>query len=304
MDLRHDDREDSNYVGDEIEDESTLLSLVHSSTRSVAVYDVARPAILAASQLAREQLGFVDVELTSVNIVDSARDPESVRQLLALIREGQLKAWSVRTWLRDSSGGGSWAYATGHTVDINSRRFGLVSYPSSIAGHSNGAAQHQSADASALDGDAIPREAEILEQHGLAGPRSCAASGERPESDSDRVIRLEAHLSVIAREVQAAGLSSMNSHGPATLGRLGLEGLSARERDIATRIMRGDRVPTIARSLFISASTVRNHLSRIYRKAGVHSQIELLELLQNSADRAPSGNAAGDVSRSEFPSST
>jgi len=59
-----------------------------------------------------------------------------------------------------------------------------------------------------------------------------------------------------------------------------LENLSPREIDIVARILRGERVPTIARSLYLSASTVRNHLSSIYRKVGVHSQVELIEALQ------------------------
>jgi len=176
-----------------IDDETTLLDRVRTSGRSVAVYDVSNPAILAASSLAREQLGFVDVELSEVDIVDRARDPESVRRLLALICDGELKEWKVRSWLRTPDGGGSWDFATGHAIDVGSRRFGLVSYPVPYAQ---------------------------------------------------------------------------------------LENLSPREIDIVARILRGERVPTIARSLYLSASTVRNHLSSIYRKVGVHSQVELIEALQ------------------------
>ena len=43
--------------------------------------------------------------------------------------------------------------------------------------------------------------------------------------------------------------------------------------------LRGERVPTIARDLFLSQSTVRNHLSAIYRRVGVHSQAELVARL-------------------------
>ena len=41
--------------------------------------------------------------------------------------------------------------------------------------------------------------------------------------------------------------------------------------------------PEIARSMYLSQSTVRNHLTAVYRKFGVHSQRELLELLTSTA---------------------
>jgi DNA-binding CsgD family transcriptional regulator len=56
--------------------------------------------------------------------------------------------------------------------------------------------------------------------------------------------------------------------------------LSARELEIATRLLAGDRVPLVARSLFLSESTVRNHLTSVYRKLGISSQQELLNLLR------------------------
>ncbi|MCU1340559.1 MAG: Response regulator containing a CheY-like receiver domain and an DNA-binding domain [Actinobacteria bacterium] len=55
--------------------------------------------------------------------------------------------------------------------------------------------------------------------------------------------------------------------------------LSVRQLEITRRLAAGERVPTIARGLGISGSTVRNHLAAIYRKVGVHSQAELLALL-------------------------
>jgi DNA-binding NarL/FixJ family response regulator len=44
--------------------------------------------------------------------------------------------------------------------------------------------------------------------------------------------------------------------------------------------LQGKRVPTIARELYIGQSTVRNHLSEIFKRFAVHSQPELLEALQ------------------------
>jgi DNA-binding CsgD family transcriptional regulator len=44
--------------------------------------------------------------------------------------------------------------------------------------------------------------------------------------------------------------------------------------------MRGERVPEIASAMFISQSTVRNHLHAVFEKAGVHSQSQLIALLR------------------------
>ena len=60
----------------------------------------------------------------------------------------------------------------------------------------------------------------------------------------------------------------------------GADGLSPRQWEIVTRLLRGERVPDIARSLFLSQSTVRNQLGAVYRKLGVHSQAELIARLQ------------------------
>jgi two-component system response regulator FixJ len=56
-----------------------------------------------------------------------------------------------------------------------------------------------------------------------------------------------------------------------------LASLSPREWEVLRGLLAHKRVPTIARELFISASTVRNHLKSIFAKVGVHSQSELLE---------------------------
>ena len=60
-----------------------------------------------------------------------------------------------------------------------------------------------------------------------------------------------------------------------------LSRLSARERTIVSRLMAGDRAPAIADALQLSQSTVRNHLSAVFRKLRVRSQQELIDLLRN-----------------------
>ncbi|KQS59959.1 hypothetical protein ASG36_02755 [Geodermatophilus sp. Leaf369] len=62
----------------------------------------------------------------------------------------------------------------------------------------------------------------------------------------------------------------------------GLGDLSGRELEIVLRLLDGDRVPAIAESLFLSSSTVRNHLSAVFRKLRVGSQQELIHLLRRT----------------------
>jgi DNA-binding NarL/FixJ family response regulator len=91
-----------------------------------------------------------------------------------------------------------------------------------------------------------------------------------------RAARLEEHLWRIGAEVDASDIGGLSANRGLLRGRPVLEGLSERQSQVVRRLISGDRVPAIARSLFLSESTVRNHLSAIYRKAGVHSQSELL----------------------------
>lgn len=58
--------------------------------------------------------------------------------------------------------------------------------------------------------------------------------------------------------------------------------LAPREVEVITELLNGYRGPTIARRLFLSPGTVRNHLSAAYRKLGVKGQQELIELFRNA----------------------
>ncbi|NNL66445.1 MAG: response regulator [Myxococcales bacterium] len=60
--------------------------------------------------------------------------------------------------------------------------------------------------------------------------------------------------------------------------------LSPREQEVLDLIRNGYRVATVARRLFISPHTVRNHLKRIFLKLEVGSQAELLEKLKPLAE--------------------
>jgi DNA-binding NarL/FixJ family response regulator len=97
----------------------------------------------------------------------------------------------------------------------------------------------------------------------------------------DRVADLELRLRRIGAEVRAAGLidtpgtSAIQEHPE-------IAELSTRQWEILSRLLEGARVSTIADELQISQSTVRNHLSTIFQRFGVHSQAELIDKFRQS----------------------
>jgi DNA-binding NarL/FixJ family response regulator len=101
-----------------------------------------------------------------------------------------------------------------------------------------------------------------------------------PPQPEERVMELEQRLRRIAREVEAAGVGTDFGRvaDPETVP--GLEDLTVRQRDVVNRLLRGERVPEIARGMYLSPSTVRNHLANLFRKVGVHSQTEFLDVLR------------------------
>jgi DNA-binding CsgD family transcriptional regulator len=58
-------------------------------------------------------------------------------------------------------------------------------------------------------------------------------------------------------------------------------GYSPREAEVATYLVHGYRAPYIAQKLCISENTVRTHIKSMYRKSGVSSRNELLELFED-----------------------
>lgn len=113
-----------------------------------------------------------------------------------------------------------------------------------------------------------------------------------PSSTSERVIELERCLRRIGSELRAAGvLDGVDEPRAVSHPRLG--DLTGRQREILSLLLQGERVLTISAALFISQSTVRNHLATIFRKFGVHSQQALLELLRPKPNAA--SRSGGDI---------
>jgi DNA-binding CsgD family transcriptional regulator/PAS domain-containing protein len=95
-----------------------------------------------------------------------------------------------------------------------------------------------------------------------------------------RVAELERRLWTISRELHAGGVLRADDHPDSTSNLPGVEKLSPREWEILTQVRSGRRATAIAKALVLSPSTVRNHLTSVYRKLGVRSQSELVELLR------------------------
>jgi DNA-binding CsgD family transcriptional regulator len=105
----------------------------------------------------------------------------------------------------------------------------------------------------------------------------------RRGSASGRLRDLERALQSIARELAWVGVES-DSRAPASFGSIpGAGALNEREREVLRLVAHGQSVATIAQRLFVSASTVRNYLSSIYRKLGVRNRAALLDLVYSQA---------------------
>jgi DNA-binding CsgD family transcriptional regulator/PAS domain-containing protein len=112
-----------------------------------------------------------------------------------------------------------------------------------------------------------------------------AAEAGAPESGA--ASQLADHLRRIASQIEAAGfLAPLMQTAPA-LGLPAAAELSPRQWEIASRLVQGERVATIAAAMYLSQSTVRNHLSAIFQKFGVHSQQELLAVWRSGGKGRP-----------------
>ncbi|MBV8950831.1 MAG: hypothetical protein JOZ99_08150 [Actinobacteria bacterium] len=104
---------------------------------------------------------------------------------------------------------------------------------------------------------------------------------DRAVNDYGRTSHLERRLRRIAYELQAIGILHTRDEMPEP-GRIALGALNRRQWEIVTRLVKGERVPSIARNMFLSERTVRNYLSAVYRKFGLHSQDELIAYIRGT----------------------
>ena len=107
-------------------------------------------------------------------------------------------------------------------------------------------------------------------------PRLGLAIAAMSEFGLELTSELHRQLAVLGGDV-LDGMDQLRSHMPSG-------NFSTRQWEILTRLLRGKRVAEIAADLYLSPSTVRNHLAAIYKKFGVHSQTELVATLLRAPD--------------------
>ncbi|MFF4501005.1 ATP-binding protein [Streptomyces sp. NPDC001401] len=80
------------------------------------------------------------------------------------------------------------------------------------------------------------------------------------------------------RQVEAAAVANPVEPIAPTAASEGLEGLAAMERQVAALVMEGATNREIAARLFISVKTVEATLTRVYRKLGIRSRVDIVRL--------------------------
>ena len=105
----------------------------------------------------------------------------------------------------------------------------------------------------------------------------------------------------IADMVEASRSLSMNESRPALWQRkidrvIEQFELTTRQQEVFRMLVRGRNAQYIAEKFFISISTAKAHIHNIYRKLDVHSQQELINLVENvemSAAPVPASDDQG-----------
>ena len=81
------------------------------------------------------------------------------------------------------------------------------------------------------------------------------------------------HAHVAATSFTATGLASAVVRRSRPLGALAL---SPREAEVLSRLAEGMSVPGIARSMFVSPSTAKTYVSRLYEKLGASNRAQAI----------------------------
>ncbi|MBP3569690.1 MAG: response regulator transcription factor [Lachnospiraceae bacterium] len=76
-------------------------------------------------------------------------------------------------------------------------------------------------------------------------------------------------------------LAALMSGGPSTSNPSLLDGMTEREQEICTLLADGLTNKQIAETLYISEGTVKNYISSIYDKTGIHDRAKLIVAMKN-----------------------
>lgn len=101
------------------------------------------------------------------------------------------------------------------------------------------------------------------------------------------ITAIPSELRRIADHIETAAVMAPLAELTGALGLAAAEDLSPRQWEVVRRLVRGERVSTIAAEMYLSRSTIRNHLTAIFAKVGVHSQEELLAMCRRRREDPP-----------------
>lgn len=97
------------------------------------------------------------------------------------------------------------------------------------------------------------------------------------------------HAAVAAASFTATGLATAMARRQSTTARLAL---SPREREVLALLRDGESIPAIARTLYVSPSTAKTYVSRLYEKLGASNRSQaLMAALRNGLIRSDAASA-------------
>ncbi|MFC5744168.1 response regulator [Actinomadura rugatobispora] len=113
-------------------------------------------------------------------------------------------------------------------------------------------------------------ERHVLEAGLAAGVRGFAHKGQQAEEVLE-VLRRVAHGEVV---VDRAALDGGPADRPRSQAQKVARFLTPREREVLTRLARGESTQALAKAMGVTRSTARSHVQSVLSKLGVHSQRE------------------------------
>jgi DNA-binding CsgD family transcriptional regulator len=135
---------------------------------------------------------------------------------------------------------------------------------------------------SLLDPGALPLPAPVysvaaalrgIERNGAGPPPSIRVrtrAGPWLTLHASRLAGEAAHVTIVVEPVESRAAAPLM---------LSAHGLTAREAEVATLVLRGNPTRAIAATLHISANTVQDHLKAVFDKTGVRSRRDLVAML-------------------------
>jgi DNA-binding NarL/FixJ family response regulator len=97
------------------------------------------------------------------------------------------------------------------------------------------------------------------------------------------------HAAVAAASFTATGLATAMARRQSTTARLAL---SPREREVLALLRDGESIPAIARTLYVSPSTAKTYVSRLYEKLGASNRSQaLMSALRSGLIRSDAASA-------------